>query len=1454
MKNIQKSIFFLSLFILCLSANSQTSDVNAGCAPLSVTFAAPSSSSSYFWDFKDGATANIQAPTNTFTTPGQYIVEFKGSASGPVIGTITITVYEKPVPTIITSSALSGCIPLMVNLQMTATLPPGITITGYNWAMGNGTGFTTQNVNYTYAVPGVYDVTCQISTNYPSCNNNNTYASYISTSNPTASFVTNPNPAVACAPPFNVEFTNTSISTIPLTFDWVFGNGSTSTLSSPPTQLYTTNGQFTAQLTITDTNNCVKTSSRNIVIGNPTANFNIEDTVCINSPVTIQNTSSTGFYFWQFDAGTSSATSNQTNPTISFSTAGFHSIHLTNSSQSGLCSDDTTIVVFVEDPTTVITSTPTYSCSEPQTFQFNVSPVIAGATYSWTFDDDSTASGPNPLHIYDLEDTTYATRGEKILLTNLIVETQSGCTFTTSFVDTIHLVFARFMPDIARGCAPLIVTFSDSSTSNEDLTSWYYQYGDGTDATFSNNSPNSHTFTAPGTYNVVLRATNELGCYDISDTITIEVGTPIALDFSLDQTSICPGDSVTFTNLSSTTLIDSWHYSSDGEILSQCFQDDTPTIAFDDTVGFFNITLSGYYNGCFSSITKNNVLEVKGPIAKFNYLYNCDTPLDVQLINQSMGTTSISWDLGDSQSSTADLFTHSYASSGDYLVKLTASNASSGCPDSFDEFLIPIRQIQAIFLTDTNYCGSVPTNFDASQSTDVYANCNAGYTWAFSDPNQRPVTSQNPSSAIALNMSGPQSIYLIVTDINGCKDTATQPLNIYNLESIFNISDQSICLPDTILFTSASVSDTTITNWNWSFGDTQSSILENPTHTYVPSTATSFTVKLTISNALGCSDSLIKYISVYKPSSTITVTPSANICLGTPIQFSASDYTSQGSNLLFTWDFDDGTTGSSNSLNHTFLTSGTFQTTLHFEEQSSGCEDSIIRTINIQDYPQANLSTSVDLLPALCDPQLIEFSNNSVSSSPITSTQWSLSNGLTSVNPNPTFVFTKGQYTAQLIVSTSFGCRDTVTKAFTVYGPEGDFTYSTNSICLGEEIQFNLIDTADVVEYQWDYGDGLFDVNISPTNHAYYFIPPGGQTVVKLILYAENGYCPVTVEKTINIHEVRALFSRNDELDTNLCLGEILSLTNSSQNSDVYTWDFGDGTTGANGLGTFTHNYTAVDTMVIQLIVHNNQLGCSDTLSKSVIINPLPEVSALGDTVCYNSLAQLLVSNFNPAFNYSWTPGGNLSDPTIYNPTLTGIQSESFTVTATNPLTNCFHSDTAAIIVIQPLQDINYDTTIVIGDQIALPISNQDGFILFIWTPEDGLSCLGCSNPTVQPLEEITYNVIMEDILGCSTAEGIFHIDIYPETFVELPTTFTPNGDGENDVIYVKGWGIKDLISFQIYNRWGELVFESSELNEGWNGYYKGMLQNNGTYVYKVKVQTFREEEIEKNGHINLMR
>jgi len=119
---------------------------------------------------------------------------------------------------------------------------------------------------------------------------------------------------------------------------------------------------------------------------------------------------------------------------------------------------------------------------------------------------------------------------------------------------------------------------------------------------------------------------------------------------------------------------------------------------------------------------------------------------------------------------------------------------------------------------------------------------------------------------------------------------------------------------------------------------------------------------------------------------------------------------------------------------------------------------------------------------------------------------------------------------------------------------------------------------------------------------------------------------------------------------------------------------------------------------------------------------------------------------------------------------------------------------------------------------------------------------------------DVEYLLEVTDILGCFTSGATFKVEIKPETFIKLPTTFTPNGDGVNDIIYVEGWGIKELMEFQIFNRWGEMMFESNDKAIGWDGYYKGVLQNNDVYAFKVRALTWRDETQTLEGYINLMR
>ena len=1457
-----------------LNAQTATSPT-FGCAPLRVDFAAPANATTYFWDFGDNTHSSDKNPFNIFTNPGTYKVIFYAVSGGTPVGSpITITVSPKPVPEIVTTSALKGCVPLTVTLTGKATLPTGVTLSGYKWSFGDGSGDIASPTTKTYTTAGKFTVALEVTTSSSSCNVTKQFVDYVYCSAPPVTgFTTDPSPATACVAPLTVKFKNTTTSALPLTYLWTMHNGTTTTVKDPPPITLTTAGSYTVTLTATDTNKCASTFKVPVSIGSPTATFTVPDTVCINTPVTFTNTSSAGTYSWNFGAGATPATSGLVNPVVTYSTAGPKTVTL--KVISGACDNSVTKTIYVDDPKISFTSNPAYACYEPVTVSFNSTGTSKIVSWNWSFGDkkNGTSTLENPKYTYVIDDSAYTKLGMHGFKVTLNATTAAGCKVTATKIDTIFLPWARFVPDKYQGCAPLTVTFNDSSRSNfikEPITTWFWEYGDGTTQTATNKGPHTHVFNTPGVYFVQLTITNKNGCKDTSYKVKIEVGTTKVLDFTVDKTSICPGDTVRFTNTTTDkTGVDGWNYSSNGELLSHCYTIDNPVLIFNTKTGPQDITLSADYNGCITKLTKPALVTVKGPIARFDFHRTCDKKFEVDFTNKSGDAINLNWDFGDLTKldtvGTAVAINHKYTKTGDYKVILTAKNPT--CPDSKDSAVIHIRDIQASFTSDKSLCIGVPYQFNATASVDVNPHCFRGYTWAFTDPDKRPISTAIPNSPIVFTKSGQQAVSLIVEDINGCKDTASTAIKVYGITPSFTVSDSTICIPSTVAFDpSASKADTVITQWDWVFGDGKSIALPGPgpgnaVNNYTSAPASIIYPYLIITDKLGCRDTVQKKITIYKPVSKITVSPKTNICLGTPITVIGDDYTAQGSNLKFDWTMGDGKAYTNqNNFKHTYLSAGTFVIELNYSEVSSGCGEKVTETIVVQDYPRASFTSNPPNQNVLCYPQVVDFiSTSTANSSAISTYQWDLGNGPKPTTQLASNSYEKGTYTVKLTVATSFGCADDTSMVYKVVGPEGNYTIApTTPVCRGEAITFTIKDTIDVASYIWKFGDGNIATDVSPVKHAYSYIPPSGKISAALVLHDQNQVCSFSIPIEISLQAVKADFiilNSSSVSDTTICLGQNAIFDNSnSKNGNNFSWNFGDNTTSIVS-PIVNHAYALPGTYDVTLITTSASLGCSDTIAKKVTILPLPAITSVGDSVCPGANGQIVANPFLPNYTYSWLPATSLSSANVYNPVVVSpAQTTTYTVQVTDQLTTCVATDTARVYVVPPVVSVSFDTVIVVGDVVYLPIDNKGGTIDFTWTPIDGLSCLDCSHPKVQPIKDAIYNLYMKDIFGCSDGTGVFRIRIKPETFIKLPTTFTPNGDGNNDVIYVKGWGIKDLISFQIYNRWGEIVFETSELSEGWNGFYKDVLQNNDIYTYKVKAVDFFDQPMEAAGHINLMR
>jgi gliding motility-associated-like protein len=157
------------------------------------------------------------------------------------------------------------------------------------------------------------------------------------------------------------------------------------------------------------------------------------------------------------------------------------------------------------------------------------------------------------------------------------------------------------------------------------------------------------------------------------------------------------------------------------------------------------------------------------------------------------------------------------------------------------------------------------------------------------------------------------------------------------------------------------------------------------------------------------------------------------------------------------------------------------------------------------------------------------------------------------------------------------------------------------------------------------------------------------------------------------------------------------------------------------------------------------------------------------------------------------------------------------------------------------------------------PINSGEKATTIVWTPTQGLSCTGCLTPVLTTNVNGLYKIVGTTALFCKDSATL-QVNAYYRSHIALPNAFSPNGDGLNDVFYViAGKDVKQVKQFQVFNRWGQKMFEktngkTNDINFGWNGYYNGQLVAQGTYVYQIVIELLSGElEIHK-GNISVIR
>ena len=592
--------------------------------------------------------------------------------------------------------------------------------------------------------------------------------------------------------------------------------------------------------------------------------------------------------------------------------------------------------------------------------------------------------------------------------------------------------------------------------------------------------------------------------------------------------------------------------------------------------------------------------------------------------------TSRTWDFGDGAASNALNPTHTYTTAGTYTVTLVVTDQNGVADAEVKPAYIIVNPLpQTSFSFTGNGC-TVP--FDVTFTNSSVAGPNISYDWNFG--NGQTSTATNPS-AITYSTAGTFTVSLTVTNsTTGCVNTSTNDIVVSNFTAGMNVA-ASACVGTAVLITD--LSTVGANQWNWDFGNGQTSTSQNPSIVYAaPGT---YTISLLAQNTnSGCQDVATQTITI-NPPPTPSFTPSVSLGCA-PLTINFTNNSPGGSSYL--WNFGDGSTGSGfNPGPHIYTDNGTYSVTLSMVD-ANGCAGTTTLA-NIITVTAPIVEFTVDQHNG-CAPLTVQFIDLSTSPNPITdpiiSWTWDFGDGSApfSGQTPPPHVYTNiGLYTVSLTATTQNGCIgvETIVDTIEVGGHSiPDFTMAPPIDCAKSDFQFTnattFIGTPDPnhVQYFWDYGDGGSGFGENPI---YEYPVDTGYFSVQLIvdwngcqdtiLYTDIVYVQAPIAGFL---ESQTLFCNPGSFPVTLDVEDI-SIVGTVPDDVEMIWDWGDGTTTILddseiddfNAGSSSHDYSTYGTFAVEQFIYNYTTGCEDSITAFIIITEtVASFSLSNDSTC----------------------------------------------------------------------------------------------------------------------------------------------------------------------------------------------------------------------------------------------
>jgi gliding motility-associated-like protein len=441
---------------------------------------------------------------------------------------------------------------------------------------------------------------------------------------------------------------------------------------------------------------------------------------------------------------------------------------------------------------------------------------------------------------------------------------------------------------------------------------------------------------------------------------------------------------------------------------------------------------------------------------------------------------------------------------------------------------------------------------------------------------------------------------------------------------------------------------------------------------------------------------------------------------------------------------------------------------------------------------------------------------------------------------NPQYTYTSpGSYTTSMIVGSTQGCLDTIYQTINIIDkPSITMAFHDTLICSVDTIQLNASGSSGAISWTPNYNI-INGTSVAP------LVYPKVDTWYK-VEFNDNG---CRNQDSVRVRVVNSV-TINASNDTTICANDPVNLF-ANTNGFQYAWSPATNLSSTSVL-TPVATPTATTTYQFTSVIG----GCQSVEDVTITVLPRPTVNAGNDvTICYNTATQLSGSTNGTTF--SWSPAASLSDGTVLNPFATPLNTTSYILTSANT-TGCTKPayDTIIVTVLPEVRAFAGNDTVIIA---GMPLQMRaTGGVSYQWSPATNLDNPNIAGPVAlldgNP-EYVTYMVTVADQFGCTDTSDIT-IRVYktgPEIFV--PTGFTPNGDGRNDVFRPIYIGMKTVDFFQVYNRWGQLIYSNNKMDgKGWDGMIKGLKQNSGTYIWMVQATDIIGKLHFKKGTVELIR